>query len=330
MGAEEEVFENLDEEEPDTGEEETSTPDEGGETSEDQQPGESVNDWQERVAELEAENKRMQRGLTQALTQERGKRQEMEGRLAQITDLMATAKNRRDGSDEQEAQTLPEEIEVSFRDDGTPIIPRSLMQQLTASETQALKQEIEGLKNTIAGQQQAQQQQAVQQAQANVVQQVLSSNESYPEAFQAVNNQWQWTVRAFDNFIMDNNLQKPVTADQAIEMAVDSDFAQKFSKKFPGSDLESVMGYYLLGGTRRLKRALNANVKEAEAPAKKGMSQTLKALAKNPGNLSRSPNQKTGGGGGLSLDDIAGMSTEDFEKLSDAEIEKIDRLLSSA
>ena len=141
--------------------------------------------------------------------------------------------------------------------------------------------------------------------------------------------------KSLQDLIDENGFDKPASLSKALEIIESSDDTIKeFNKMLPGVDLDLVvesMGQLNKGqfDQRKLKKVLNSVKTTEEEPDpdkdKKGLSKTLKILAKKPSNLAGVSNQK--GKGGTTLDDYADMSMDDFMGMSDAQIAALEKTI---
>ena len=311
-----------------TGEGIPSTPDESAAP---QGPGITLEGLQSNLDQLNRANV----GLRHALTDERGKRQQYEGRLQGISETFANALEARGTTQKiiQKEPEIPSKVPVSFEEDGTPFVKADEIARLTKIGTKDLESltrpqldRLEQRLNLVTAQ--LTQGQALQ-SQRQAIDGLLSSNPSYPEGLKALSGQWQHLNRMYDQYIYGNSLPVPNSIDEAMQQIIGSPVAAEFERQFPGSDVELLIETFTTPNTaarqRKLRRALDMNVRSVKRPVDTIGQQNLTRLSRKPSNLGNIPNQVKSAN--TTIDRVADMSLDDFMKLSDSDIEKVQSLL---
>lgn len=266
-------------------------------------------DVEAKLAELEASNK----GLVKSLSAQRGIRQDLQSQLENIKEAIAEVKeSRADVSEESTGSMVP----IEYDDEGNPFLDTSSLGDFNKTEISALKATVNQLQQQIN-------QTNIQKSEQQFLNGLLDEREGYTEAHKAVTKAWNFLKDdAFDAYLVEKGIDTPKTADQAIEIALNSkEISAEFSKRFPSLDMESVLEAHLIATPRYLRKALN------KALVSKDLESSHASLDKTkPSSLA-----SIDAGGGETQDSLltrmADMPTEDFMKLDAATIAKIDRLL---
>lgn len=281
------------------GEDETSTPDESSADTENT----------EVLDELEGLKKTVS-GLKHGISAERGKRQELQGRLSQVSDLFESAK----GKQQPDENVIDENIPVQFDDDGNAFISPKDFKALSRAEIQAVEDKLANLEQVHA-----------QNINANAAQKqfdnVVSESPENTQAFSQLQAARNYADKLFGEHIMTSGITPPRSIDEAMDIIERDGIDVAFSKKFPGVDIESSIVAFT--SPRQMRKALKGIVKHTSG--KQESMSSLKSLSSKPAShvgRSGSPGKVD-----LTLDTIANLSSEDFLNLSNTEINKINRLL---
>jgi len=266
-------------------------------------------DLKTQLTNLEVSNK----GLVKSLTAQRNLRQDLQGQLDGIKEALNTVRAGqvvKPAAEESGESVIP----IDFDDDGNPFLDPANLTGLQSTKIAQLEAQINTIQNnTVAVNQQTSEKQALEA--------ILSEKEGYSKAYKDVSKAWDFLRNdVFDDYLTAKGLEAPKTADQAIEIALNSkSMRRKFTEKFPSLDIESVMEAHLIATPRYLRKALDKAITEVES-----IHETLDLT--KPSTLANA--NSTGGEGNESLiSRIADMSTEDFNNLDEKTMAKIDKLL---
>lgn len=310
------------------GEKTTSTPDEQVTPK----PEITLESLQGEISNLQRAN----RGLTHALTDERGKRQQHEGRLQGISDTFTKAlEARKEVSTEPKEPEIPDKLSVDFSEDGSPFVRTEDILKLTknqgnkSDQTKPQVEALDGKVNQLT--MQMVQGQALQQQQ-RALNTLISSNPAYPEAMTNLQGQWQQLNQMYDQYISYNSLPVPSSIEEAMQQIVTSPVAGEFSKQFPGTDVELLIETFTTPSTavmqRKLKKALEGVSKPNETRQELELFKTkenLSELANKPSSLGNLSNQVKSAQ--TTVERAATMDLDDFIALSDSDMDKVHALL---
>jgi len=264
-----------------------------------------------RLEEIEKANK----GLLETLKAERRKRQELQERFSQISEVLTAVQLRKQlDQEEQQKKAKPNAIPIEIDEEGNPLLPVDKLKEVLKEEIEPLQQEV-----IITKEQQIQQQQI--ERIEKEVQRILSEDPAYPKAMEELSNEWQDVNALFDNFLESTELPPPQDPQTALDMLYSSGIEQEFQKRYPGADMESLVEAFMAVTPnvrqRKLRKALKM-VSKTIGEREKGKEE-MNLLQKLAGksNFSGAPNQAKG----ATLNDIPDMRT--FLALSDAEAQKI-------
>lgn len=304
-----------------TGEEEPASP-----PDELQAPGITLESLQGQVSNLARAN----RGLTNDLIDHRSKRQQLQGRLDQITDVFSKSQQARQQPEQPpEAQQIPDEIPIDFKDDGTPFVKTEDIIRLTAGGMQHVQSEtqpkIVDLESKLAQLTAITAQKEAINQQTRGLNALIGSKPSYPDGFKQLTGQWQALNQIFDKFIYDNSLPIPKSVDEAIGTILSSPVKTEFQKQFPNTDVELLTEAFTTPNQATLERKLRRMLDGVTPQTEQGLDPKLRALASKPSNFGRVRNQMPGAD--TTLRRVQDMDIDDFLKLSDDDVDKVHDIL---
>ena len=314
--------------EPETGDEQSPPPGE-------QEPqGVSLEGLQAEMNEL----KRANTGLIHALTDERGKRQQHEGKLQGISETLAKALAARKEQDAPppvpKEPEIPDRMVVSFDEDGTPFLKTEDILNITKLKDEAkpkfeeLNQKVEKISTNMV------QERALQQ-QRQALNSIINSNPSYPQAMTQLQGQWQALNGMYDQFISANGLPTPNSIEEAMGQILSSPVSQEFTRRFPGSDVELLIETFTTPSNAVMQRKLSKALKKVSggngvgkpAPAKSAEKSNIERLSGKPTGFGQVSNQAKSAN--TTVETVADMSLDDFMGLSDSDIDKVHALLAA-
>lgn len=284
-------------------------------------PTEALKDMEERIAALTREKD----GFMKGMKDERRKRQEFQGRFDQLSQTVNAILEQRtkqataDTGDTKKLKGVP----VEFDEDGNAFLPAENMQAMLTPYQKKIM-ELEQRLSATSGQ-------IEQKHEENkVIQQILSEDEQYPTAYRKYQAAREWANQKVIDFQLDNNLQGPMTPEQALDYVFDETLETEFTQAFPGADLEAVIG----NSKRAFRKALKSfKVKPTEEPIEKPIadkktpdSRFQKVLQK-PSGLGNAKNSKstppvTERVGQLSHQDIMSLNDADIAALQEAMLQE--------
>lgn len=322
-----ETGEIVSEETPETGDEVTLTPSE-----QDAQKAEEPN-LQERLDKLETANK----GLIKANQAERTKRHNIEGQMQQITERINSASKEREERRELEADLESPDIndetgiKVEFDLEGNAYVPKNKLTTTTTNDkkTGEYQERIDRLEHNDLTRK-------MEQATATVFNKISNEQENYGKAVTLVKQQWSDLNTIFLTYLEDNSLEMPKDSDSTANVLFSKDVQSAFSKAHPTGNVDELIDVFssptLPTLERKLRRAAKSqavsNGDKTDVKSDNNL-KLLRKIGKQPPNMTRIQNQKAGRTD-LSLEDIGNLSSEDFEKMSDKQVEDIKDLLGSS
>lgn len=248
-------------------------------------------------------------GLKHGISAERGKRQELQGRLSQVSELFQNAQTVR-----KEETSKPSNIPVEIDEDGNAFILPEVLKSAIVTENKALQDKVAMLEHSYT---QGTQAVAVQ----NQLSAVISEKPEYREAFGQLQTANVAANKMFADYIQTNGINPPQSFDEAMDIIEQAGLDQEFAKSH-SVDIETAITAF--ARPRQMRKALNTISSGGKSSQEKTM-KTLQALGDKPS--SHVGRGGSPGGTDLTLDKIANLSNDDFLDLSDAQMSKIDRLL---
>lgn len=272
---------------------------------------------EERFESLEKESK----GFYESMKAERGKRQELEGRLEGIKDVFSESMAKREESaGKEESKPIPiERLKIDVDDDGTAFLPvGELKSYLSSQGAETGSKEVAELRQQIARDRAIYQQE---QGFQNTVQSIVGESPAYASAHNQLQKGVDWFSARIIAYQEAKNLTGVMSTGEALDVADSEGFESEFVREFPGLDMERTVRMY--DGKRDLRAALKSVAGDKTSTGGKTAADNLKDIAGKASNLSQLRNQK-GSKGAPTLDDLAEMDIENF---SDEEVAKLHRLM---
>jgi hypothetical protein len=274
-------------------------------------------------AEIEALNKE-KAGLLKGVKEERSRRQEISGRLNQLTDtvqgILSQKQQQQAAFDSignnPEAGKLP----VTWTEDGDGYVSVDKIDELL----NPYKEEIQNLREQMNYS--TSQSQAEREAE-RVKEAIVGEDERYDPAYRKYQAARKWVTDVVSDFVQTNGISRPLTSAEALDHVFDTEDAQEaFSTRFPGMNIDDVV---LAEDSKRLFRNMLRNVSsglEANDP-KPTPDERFQKVLKKPASLAGQPNAK---GGSLSIaDKVQSLTAADFEGMSDAQVEALMKAIES-
>lgn len=277
---------------------------------------EELKDLKVSIEELEKEKQ----GLLRGVKDERRKRQELKGRLDEVTSTVNHILTTREEAAAQELEKTVEAkvngIPVEFTEDGDAFLPTEKITEITSpyeEKIQDLETKLEQLSS--AGDQRVEAQ--------NTINSIVGEDETFAPAYGKYQSARKWVEDKVIDFQRSNNIQGTLSSGQALDHVFNDELKQEFTSTFENIDLVNVI---TAEDSQHHFRSMLSNVAEAMTPKPDNQpdSRFQKVLQK-PSGLGKSANAK---GGELPLSERAGnMSATDLLALSDDQIEALERSL---
>ena len=275
-----------------------------------------MEDLKTALADLEKEKQ----GLLKGVKDERRKRQELKGRLDEVT---STVNHILTTKEEQAAQSLDKQVEatvngipVEFTEDGDAFLPTEKITAITSPYEDKIQELEDKIEQLGAG--------ADQRAEAqSTINSIVGENENYGAAYSKYQTARKWVEDKVIDFQRMNNIQGTLSSGQALDHVFNDELKQEFESTFESIDLVNII---TAEDSKHHFREMLSNVAESTTPKpdNKPDSRFQKVLQK-PSGLGKSANAK---GGETPLSERAGtMSTEDIMGLSDEQIAALERSL---
>ena len=303
--------------------------DTGQQTAED--TGEPPAEEQIDVAALKSQVEQLARekaAMVAKTRDERAKRQELQGRIDQITEHLAHLREaqQKSAKDDQAASAAEDDqfVDLDFDEEGNARVPVDSLKTVISKETQQLSQKIADLEAQLEAANQALAQRDMVQRQNEALNNLLSQNKAYPAAYKDLVARFRDIDQTFTQYLEQNDIDPPQTTEEAIDMIVSSQpVMEQITAKYPGLDVETVLESTFYGTPRKVRKALNHIVKTSGSK-KKPESKTA-SIAGKPETLARVASAGADEGGGTNVDRFADMDPFDAVTLSDSQIKELER-----
>lgn len=277
-------------------------------------------------AEIEELNKE-KHGLLQGVKAERTKRQEINGKLSQLTDTVNGLLSRRDTAAQE---TIAEAananrvkgLPVTWTEDGEGFVDSSVLDEVLNPYKDKILQLEEQLQLS------SRQSSATTEAE-NVRRAIVGEDERYSAAYNKYQAARKWVVDQVTDFSRSNGVQRALTSGEALDNVFDNkDVESEFQSAFPGIDLEAIVTAedskrHFRNTMKSMANAMNP-VEDRDPNANKIDSRFQKVLNK-PSGLGNAANAKAGN---LSvMDKLNSLSPDDIMGIDDATAEKLMRAI---
>jgi hypothetical protein len=287
---------------------------------EDPKPGLNNEELASMKEQLEALEKEKQ-GLLKGVKEERRKRQELKGRLDEVTTTVNHILTTKEelAAQQLEAKTAEANVNgipVEFTDDGDAFVPTDKLTALTSQYEEKIK-DLEDKLEQVDGA-------ANQRAEAqNTINSIVGENEAFGPAYGKYQSARKWVEDKVIDFQRLNNIQGALSSGQALDHVFDDDMKQEFNSTFENIDLVDVI---TAEDSIHHFRTMLSNMAEAMTPKPDNKPDSrFQQVLKKPSGLGKSANAK---GGETPLSERAGnMSATDILSLSDEQIAALERSL---
>jgi hypothetical protein len=282
---------------------------------------EDVDALKEQIKALDKEKQ----GLLQGVKTERRKRQEITGRLNQLTDTVNNILEQRDTAQEildsqRAATTPPRGIPVEYGEDGEAFINPSVFEKMIQPYQQKINQLEEEIQISEASQ--------AAQTEADKIKDAIIGED---ERFYLANSKYQaarkWVVDQVIDFSRQNGINQTITSGQALDFVFDKPLQDEFLGKFPDLNLVDVV---TAEDSQHHFRQMLSNVAGATSmidnigPEPKQDDRFQKVLQK-PSTLGNQANAKAGA---LSISEkMSQLTPEQISELTDAQMEAFEKAL---
>jgi len=278
---------------------------------------EEIREMKEQIANISKEKQ----GLLKATQSERQKRQELQGRLDQITTTLNSMLAQREElkaqtQSQKDEATLRRGIPIEYDDDGDGFIPEEGVKKMISpyeEKIAALEEELQATRQGVSQQQEYNE----------TVASLVSQKPEYNDAHRVYTKARKWISDRVADWSAQNGWRGPMNSAQALTHVIDDDFDVEFKEHFPGMDAftitvaEDSPKHFL----RMLESTSNALGETAPAPR----DSRFQRVMSKPSSLGRSANAK---GDASSLSEKVGnLSATDILGFGDAEIDALSNYL---
>lgn len=267
----------------------------------------------EELAALKKEN----HGLLSTVKKERGKRQNSDGRLEQLTATVngIIEQNKAGAPDPTNDPAEPKGLTVKYDDDGNPFLPTESLNSLLSQQ----QQEIDELKQML----QITQTQAAAQSEADKAKAaVVGKNESYGPAFTKYQTARRWVESKVDQWQHETgNVGRQIGSGFALDQIFDASLRDEFKSEFPDVDLFAVVTAE--DGLDHFERTLQTLVTKDDEPTPKTPDSRFKQVLNKPSALGKTANANneptlSEKAGGLAASDLIGLTDAQVAALEKA------------
>jgi hypothetical protein len=273
----------------------------------------------EELKELQAlvqANEKEKQGLLKAVKEERSKRQEMGGRLDQITNTLNSMLDQRETliqSQNQKDEATLKGIPVEYDDDGDGYInaDNRLQEMISPHEEKvaALEKELAATRAAVAAQNEYNE----------TVNALIGENEAYEPAHRQYKTARKWISDKVADWSVQNGWRGTMDSKEALTHVIDEQFEEEFATRFPGMDAFTVT--IAEDSPKHFRRMLAQTAKALGDVQPAPKDSRFQRVINKPSSLGKSANA---GAEKTSLSERMGsLSATDLLSFGDAEIEAL-------
>jgi len=188
---------------------------------------------QDELAALKKEN----HGLLTTVKKERGKRQNSDGRLDQLTSTVndIISQNKNEAADSKPTAEANDGLRVLYNDDGEPYLPTESLNSLMTQQQEEINQLKEALQITASNN--TAQLEADREKMA-----IVGKNEAFGSVYTKYQTARKWIETAVDQWqVNTGNQGKQVMSGYALDNIFDTDLREQFKTEFPDMDIADVI-----------------------------------------------------------------------------------------
>ena len=274
---------------------------------------EDVKALKEQINALEKER----HGLLQDVKSERRKRQDISGRLNQLTDTVNGIISTRQQQPAADPTAQPTKdvggIPVEFNEDGDGIVKTDAIKELLTPYEQKI-QELEDMLQRSSSATTAQREAE------NIKNSIIGEDERFIGASQKYNAARKWVVDQVTDFANTNNVGRMLTSGEALDYVFDKNLESEFKALYPNLRLEDIV---TAEDSQRHFRNTLAHIADALTPTtpEDKMDERFQKVLRKPSGLGNQQNSKAGE---LTVSEKVGsLKAMDIMDLSDAQIDTL-------
>jgi hypothetical protein len=277
-----------------------------------------VKNLKEQLANLEKEKQ----GLIKGVQDERRKRQEMKGRLDQVTTTVNSILEQREQlaaqpSQAQSDRDTVEGIVLPMNEDGEYYLPKNAMQEIIGP----YQQRIEEVEQELAI---ARGEQASSREYDQAVQAMVGKKPEYDQAHKVYRTARQWVSKKVADWSYNNGVQRQLNSGEAMSYAITPDVVEEFGREFPGVDIGAIVTaedspWHFETMLERTSAAL------ADIQPTPPTDSRFRRVIDKPSTPGKSANAQ--GGEPSLMEKVGGLSAEDLMNLDDTKVEALTRFL---
>lgn len=271
------------------------------------------------VSELKAQVETFQKekaGLLKATQEERRKRQEMKGRLDQVTTTVNSILEQRETlaaqSQTEKDKDAIDGITVEFTEEGDAYLPTEKLSAFTSKyedEIATLKEELAVTRNTQTSSLEYQQ----------AVDAMVGEKPEYSDAHRQYQTARKWISDVVADWSLNNNVTRKLNSAEALTHVLDERVEEEFKSRFPELDLMTITTAE--DSPKHFKLMLSKTAKALNDIEPAPANSRFRKVIDKPSSFGKSANAK---GGELSLaEKLASLSATDILNLEDNQLEAV-------
>jgi hypothetical protein len=278
---------------------------------------EDIREMKEQIANISKEKQ----GLLKATQSERQKRQELQGRLDQITTTLNSMLAQREQlkaqtQSQKDEATLRRGIPIEYDDDGDGYIPEEGVKKMISpyeEKIAALEEELAATKQGVSQRDEYNE----------TVAHLVSQKPEYDDAHRVYKNARKWISDRVADWSAQNGWRGPMNSAQALTHVIDDDFDVEFKEQFPGLDAFTIT--VAEDSPKHFLRMLESTSSALNATAPAPRDGRFQRVMNKPSSLGRSANAK--GDVSSLAEKVGNLSATDILGFGDAEIDALSNYL---
>lgn len=267
-----------------------------------------------------AASEKAQAGLLKNVQEERRKRQEIKGRLDQVTTTVNSMLEQREQliqSQSQQDKDTIESIALDMNEEGEYVLPKNVA---TKDDVTSYQERIDQLEQELAN---TRTQQESSREYDNAVAAMVGEKPEYDPAYRQYRTARKWVSDKVAEWSMNNGVQRALNSGEALSYAIDQEMIDAFSQQFPGLDITAVVTAE--DSPWHFKTMLQKTADALSSVEPTPPDSRFRKVMQKPSSLGKSANAQAGQDS--LMEKLGGMSATDIMNLDEQRVDALTRYM---